>query len=114
MKKGNRAVLLALLLPVAGFLGGYPSIQAGPQAVSGAFLDQPLPAPREEAGPSIILYERHGHVTPIRKSCQHTGGGNIDVTRPSADTVIVTMKGAAVAHAHPWQESIAAQEFDLV
>jgi hypothetical protein len=48
---------------------------------------------------SITLYERHGHVTPIKGKCAHTGGGLIDVASPAPDTVIVTMNGAVVANA---------------
>jgi hypothetical protein len=47
---------------------------------------------------SIILYERHGHVTPTKGKCTHTGGGLIEVTSPSPDTVLVTMSGAVVAN----------------
>jgi hypothetical protein len=48
---------------------------------------------------SITLYERHGHVTPEKGKCAHTGGGLIDVASPSPDVVIITMTGAAVANA---------------
>src|SRR5262249_55222751 len=41
--------------------------------------------------------ERHGHVTPNKGKCTHTGGGLIDVASPSPDVVIVTMSGAVVA-----------------
>jgi hypothetical protein len=47
---------------------------------------------------SITLYERHGHVTPYKGKCAHTGGGLIDVTTPTSDTVIVTMSGAVIAN----------------
>jgi hypothetical protein len=47
---------------------------------------------------SITLYERHGHVTPNKGKCTHTGGGLIDVASPSPDTVLVTMSGAVVAN----------------
>jgi hypothetical protein len=47
---------------------------------------------------SITLRERHGHVTPEKGKCTHTGGGLIDVASPAPDTVIVTMTGAAVAN----------------
>jgi len=47
---------------------------------------------------SITLYERHGHVTPVKGKCSHTGGGLIDVAQPSPDTVVVTMTGVAVAN----------------
>jgi len=48
---------------------------------------------------SITLHERHGHVTPIKGRCTHTGGGLIDVASPAPDTVVVTMSGAVVANA---------------
>jgi hypothetical protein len=47
---------------------------------------------------SITLLGRHGHVTPEKGKCTHTGGGLIDVASPSPDTVIITMTGAAVAN----------------
>jgi hypothetical protein len=53
----------------------------------------PAPAPPV----SITLLERHGHVTPLRAACAHSGGGTIDVQQPSPDTVVVTMTGATVA-----------------
>jgi hypothetical protein len=48
---------------------------------------------------SITLHERHGHVTPVKGKCTHTGGGLIDVAQPSPDAVQVTMSGAVVANA---------------
>jgi hypothetical protein len=48
---------------------------------------------------SITLRERHGHVTPDKGKCTHTGGGLIDVANPAPDTVIITMSGAVVANA---------------
>jgi hypothetical protein len=47
---------------------------------------------------SIVLHERHGHVTPIKKRT-HTGGGLIDVAQPASDTVIITMTGAVLSNA---------------
>src|SRR5260370_23855031 len=47
---------------------------------------------------SITLHERHGHVTPIKGKCAHTGGGLIDVASPAPGTVIVTMTRARLAH----------------
>jgi hypothetical protein len=47
---------------------------------------------------TITLHERHGHVTPYKGKCTHTGGGLIDVASPSPDTVIITMSGAAIAN----------------
>ena len=47
---------------------------------------------------SITLHERHGHVTPVKGKCTHTGGGLIDVAQPSPDTVVVTMTGLVIAN----------------
>ena len=63
---------------------------------------------------TITLYERHGHVTPIRQGFNHTGGGNIDVTQSSPDTVVITMSGVAVAGKHPCRTSLASLDFDLL
>jgi hypothetical protein len=61
---------------------------------------------------SLILGPRHGHVTPERHGCTHTGGGNIDVAQPSPDTVIITMTGAAVAYGSVC-DAYASQNFDF-
>jgi hypothetical protein len=61
---------------------------------------------------SLILGPRHGHVTPERHGCTHTGGGNIDVAQPSPDTVVITMSGAAVAYGSVCDAS-ASQNFDF-
>lgn len=63
--------------------------------------------------PTIKLLDRHGHVMPHRQGFEHTGGGNIDVAQPTADTLIITMSGVAVAGAHPCKDSIAVMDFDL-
>jgi hypothetical protein len=47
---------------------------------------------------SITLYERHGHVTPCKGKCAHTGGGLIDVAQPTPDTVLITMSGSVIAN----------------
>jgi hypothetical protein len=82
-------------------------------------LSLPLVAARAQtaAAPSpsvtISLGARHAHVTPVRQGFTHTGGGNIDVAQPAADTVVVTMTGVAVAGAHPCKDSVATLNFDL-
>ena len=47
--------------------------------------------PAEPAAPSVSLTvgPRTGKVVPYKKGLAHTGGGNIDVAQPSADTIIV-------------------------
>src|SRR5689334_6223463 len=57
-------------------------------------------APATPSAPpaSFILGPRHGHVTPARQGCTHTGGGNIDIAQPSPDTLVITMSGVAVAY----------------
>lgn len=61
---------------------------------------------------TIVLGPRHGHVTPERRGCTHTGGGNIDVAQPTPDVLIVTMSGAAVAYG-AIRPASAAQVFEL-
>jgi hypothetical protein len=61
---------------------------------------------------SIILGPRHGHVTPERCGCTHTGGGNIDIAQPTPDVLVITMSGAAVAYGAV-RDAMAAQGFDL-
>jgi hypothetical protein len=61
---------------------------------------------------TIILGPRHGHVTPERHGCTHTGGGNIDIAQPTPDVLIVTMSGAAVAYGAVCPAT-AAQLFEL-
>ncbi len=62
---------------------------------------------------TIVLFERHGQVTPRRSGFQHTGGGIIDVAQPTPDVLVITMQGVAVAGPHPYKDSFAAQDFDL-
>jgi hypothetical protein len=70
----------------------------------------PAAAPAPPA--SFTLGPRHGHVTPERHGCTHTGGGNLDVAQPSPDTLVITMSGVAVAYGAVCPAS-AAQHFDL-
>jgi hypothetical protein len=71
-------------------------------------------APAAPSAPpvSLILGPRHGHVTPARHGCTHTGGGNIDVAQPTPDTVVITMTGVSVAYGSVCDAS-AAQSFDF-
>src|SRR5438128_644459 len=73
-------------------------------------------APARAADPpvTIELGDRQGQGTPSRQGFTHTGGGNIDVQQPSADTLVVTMTGVAVAGGHPCKDSVAALTFSLV
>ena len=48
---------------------------------------------------TITLGERQASATLMRQGFTHTGGGNIDVQQPAADTVVLTMTGVAVAGA---------------
>jgi hypothetical protein len=74
---------------------------------------QVTPAPAASPSVSITLGPRHGHVTPHRQGCCHTGGGNIDVAQPSPDTVVVTMTGVAVATGSPCGAGVAGMDFEL-
>jgi hypothetical protein len=93
------------------YLMGCVALVLATSSVLGQGGDAKGPAP--SAGPTIVLYERHGHVTPQREGFNHTGGGNIDIAQPGPDIVIITMTGVAVAGAHPFKDSLAAQDFDL-
>src|SRR5262245_21743137 len=79
-------------------------------------LLSPIRAGGGAAGPAvtIILGSRKAPVVPSRAGFTHTGGGNIDVAQPAADTVVVTMTGVAVAGAHPCKGSAASLKFDLL
>ncbi|MFO0879908.1 MAG: hypothetical protein U0840_21380 [Gemmataceae bacterium] len=70
--------------------------------------------PAEPSTPpvSITLGSRHGHATPERCGCTHTGGGTVDVQQPSSDTIVVTLTGLAVAYAVP-KGSTASMAADL-
>jgi hypothetical protein len=70
------------------------------------------PAPASTPTVSITLKDRHGHATPECTGCTHTGGGNIDIQRPSPDTVVITMSAVAVATGGP-HSSAAVVHFDL-
>lgn len=62
---------------------------------------------------TINLGNRQAQATPTRQGFTHTGGGNIDVQQPTADVLVVTMTGVAVAGGHPCKDSFAALAFDL-
>src|SRR5438477_8370941 len=82
--------------------------------LSALAADKPEPPPPPgPPPPTITLYDRHGHVTPVRQGFSHTGGGNIDVAQPTPDVVVITMTGVAVAGPHPCKDSVAAQDFEL-
>ncbi len=70
------------------------------------------PAPASTPPISFVLGPRHGHVTPERHGCTHTGGGNIDIAQPTPDVLIITMSGAAVAYG-ALRDALASQAFNL-
>ena len=97
----------AMRLGRAGYLGlGLLALAAAPAGAqekaavpSGGTVNVIITSGAAAAPPvSITLLARHGHVTPEKGHCTHTGGGLIDVASPSPDTVLVTMTGAAVAN----------------
>jgi hypothetical protein len=106
IRKGS-ALTLGLLLPLA--LSAQEKTTVPPGTPVNITVQPATPA----APPiSFVLGPRHGHVTPERHGCTHTGGGNIDIAQPSPDTLIVTMTGAAVAYG-ALRDALAAQAFDL-
>ncbi|HLW64156.1 MAG TPA: hypothetical protein VKS79_02475 [Gemmataceae bacterium] len=62
---------------------------------------------------TITLQDRNSQALPQRQGFTHTGGGNIDVTQPAPDTIVISMTGVAVAGAHPIKDSTAAMIFEL-
>ena len=102
MKRNLRSrLLLCLALGLSALAGRGPwrRPRRRPPSPPGGTVNITV-APAAAAAPpvSITLLERHGHVTPIKGKCTHTGGGLIDVATPSADTVVITMSGAVVAN----------------
>jgi hypothetical protein len=97
---------------------GWPAVAALAQAPTPVPPGTPVTitvTPGTTAPPpvSITLGGRHGHVTPTRSGCTHTGGGNVDVAQPSPDTLIVTVTGVAVACGAPGCPALAAMDLDL-
>jgi hypothetical protein len=62
---------------------------------------------------SIKLGPREGRVRPVKKGLSHTGGGNIDVAQPSADTMVMTLTGSVVACGSPICHATASLDFDV-
>jgi hypothetical protein len=89
------AGLLALAAPVSAASAEEKAVVPAGGTVN--ITVTPVAAPPPPV--SITLHERHGHVTPLKGKCTHTGGGLIDVASPSPDTVVITMTGAVVANA---------------
>src|SRR5947209_6150296 len=84
----------------------------GRSALIAVILAVPLAEAADGTLPAFVLLDRQAAVAPTRTGCTYVGGGNIDVRRPAADTVVVTMTGAVVATGHPCG-SAAILEFDL-
>ncbi len=117
MKK-FRAAVVAAFLPL-GTLLVYPPTSPGqkpfPPAIpfGGSLVQVQAQAPAP-TNPVITLFDRQAQVIPTRKGYHHTGGGNMDVIRPGPDIVVINMTGIAVAGAHPFHNSVASQDFNLV
>src|SRR6516162_7927694 len=109
--KGTKLLtaVAGVFLPVA-----FSAAQAHPMPVPAGTPVNISVTPASAAAPpvSFTLGPRHGHVTPARSGCTHTGGGNIDIAQPSPDTLVITMTGAAVAYGS-FCDASAAQNFDL-
>jgi hypothetical protein len=97
------------LVPAALLLAQEPKAVPAGGAVQVTVVTSSAPPPPV----SITLYGRHGHITPVRQGCTHTGGGNTDVAQPSPDTVVITMTGAAVATGSPAGAAVASMDYDL-
>src|SRR6516162_6546098 len=100
MKRMTKSCGLALPAAILTALLGSALLPAQEQKAAPGQAVTINVAPAAPAAPpaSFILGPRHGHVTPTRQGCTHTGGGNIDVAQPSPDTLLITMSGVAVAY----------------
>lgn len=112
----NPRTLCRILLGLVGLLTPVPLAWAQekttvPPGTPVTITVTPTPA----AAPKVLinLLGRHGHAHPHRAGFTHTGGGNIDVQQPAADTLVITMTGVCVAGAHPTKNSHATFDFDL-
>jgi hypothetical protein len=73
---------------------------------------QPPPSPPSKV--AFVLKDRHGHAVPTRSgTTTRSGGGNVEVSQPRDDTLILTMTGVVTAGPHPCKESTAVMDFDL-
>ena len=62
---------------------------------------------------SLVLGPGDGSATPCKHGYSHAGAGNVLVTHPAPDTIVVTLTGAVVAGGHPFMESSAHYDFDV-
>jgi hypothetical protein len=104
-----------LLVPAAGvLLLSAAAQQPGKQVQPGAPVTiHVAPAPPSAPSVTIALGARQATVIPHRQGLCHTGGGNIDVAQPSADSVVITMTGVAVAVGSPCAPGAAGMDFNL-
>lgn len=112
IRSGRRQVLMTLLAGLVGALMPMPSRAQVPVPPGTPVTITVAPAAAAAPPVSITLGARHGHATPLRSGCNHTGGGNIDIQQPSSDTVVITMTGVAVSYCGP-KKACAGFIFDL-
>ncbi len=94
IRRSALAVLVGVLCPAA-----LPAGQEAKTIPPGTPVTITVQPATPSAPPvSFVLGARHGHVTPVRTGCTHTGAGTIDVAQPSPDTLVVTMTGVGVAY----------------
>jgi hypothetical protein len=99
MKSQSRSPLLSCL--ALGLLPLLPSLVAAQDKTVPPGTPVAITVTAGAAPPppvSITLFERHGHVAPLKGRCTHTGGGLIEVASPAPDTVVITMSGAVLAN----------------
>ncbi len=104
-------LVLGLLAPAPLFAASQATTQKVEPGQPVTITVQPAAAAAPTA--DFTLYGRHGHVTPHRTGCSHTGGGYIDVQQPTPDVIQVTMTGVAVATGSPCSDGQASIDFDL-
>jgi len=111
VKKWACALLLGALIPASALLAQRPGPTKVPPGTPVTIVV--TQAPPSSPSVTIALSDRHGHATPVRQGCSHTGGGNTDIAQPSPDALVVTVTGVAVAVGQPCKASVAAFNFDL-
>lgn len=89
-----------LVLPLVCFLLGFLTVPV---------FGQSPPQPSVY----ITLTDRDGNAHPVRCGHALTGGGTINVTQPTPDTIVVTLNGVAAASSQPFTQSSAAMKIVL-
>lgn len=98
--------LLALVLPLTAYPQAKPAAEKAPA----------MPAPVPATPVRLVLGKGEATSSPTRLGCAgfaHTGGGNMLVSQPAPNVIVVTMTGAALAKTQLCKDSLASWQIDL-